>query len=386
MPRADRIRIVDFSTHVAGPVASHLLSEIGADVIKVERPVIGDGNRGTEPSFGSTSLMHVWSSGARSLVADAKSSDWSRIVQACAQWADAVIVGLRPIDAQRRGLDFASLRRFNSELVYCMISGYGETGPWRDLRAHGQNVDAYAGLASVEWADGMPKTPVGWRSTGTTLSGVFGALGVMAGLHHRDHGGGAQYVSTSMWASAVWSSWRDITCQLNGGSLYDEYRDFGTRYAMYPTSDGRVVVVAPTEQKFWTAFCNELGLPPEWKEFGSWTNTGMDHGKGSEYAHEGPVIADKMRQRSLTDWVTALSAIGIPFAPVLTFEEVLASEHATAEGVILTTAGGDGIRIPRTPLRFGGGDDETTTESMTSPPRLGEHTTEILLELGLNFN
>jgi crotonobetainyl-CoA:carnitine CoA-transferase CaiB-like acyl-CoA transferase len=269
-------------------------------------------------------------------------------------------------------------------LVYCAISGYGEKGPWRDLRAHGQNVDAYAGQASVEWDDGMPKTPVGWRSTGTTLSGVFGALGVLAGLYRRDHGGGAQYVSTSMWASAVWSSWRDVTCLLNSGSPYDEYRDFGTRYAMYATSDDRVVVVAPTEQKSWEAFSDELGLPREWRERGSWASTGMDHGKGIDYAHEGPLIADKIRQRSLDKWVAAFSDIGIPFAPVLTIDEVLASEHAFAESVIQTTKGSDGVRIPRIPLRFNDDTDEMLAKPMTAPPGLGEHTAEILSELGLN--
>ena len=362
-----RPRIVDFSTHLAGPMASHLLAELGADVIKVERPEIGDGNRGLEPMIQGKGMLHwALNSGTRSLVADARSDHWPSIVAACARWADAVIVGLRPIDAARRGLDFASLRRSNPNIVYCLISGYGEEGPWKDNRAHGQTLDAFAGLVPVEWRGGMPRTPAGWRSTGTTLGGVFGALGVMAGIHRRDVGGGAQHVSVSIWASALWWSWRDATCLLNNGEPWSEYREMGTRYSMYPTSDDRALIIAPTEKIAWTEFCNALALPEPWKTHGSWEASGMDHGDGPEYEHERKIIADTMRRSTFKFWIEVLQKAGIPYAPVLSIEEALASAHAASQGVVRSTMGTEeNVRLMTSPLRI---PDHAATQVGVSNP------------------
>src|SRR5579871_5515769 len=162
MVEQGRPRIVDFSTHLSGPIASYLLRDLGADVIKVENPVTGDGLRDLKPLIRSTGKFHAGvNAGARSLAISTRSEHWPTVVAACAVWADAVIVGSRPVDARRRGLDFATLRAANPRLVYCSISGYGPVGPWAGVPAHGQNVDARAGLLPVEWQNGMPTTPAG---------------------------------------------------------------------------------------------------------------------------------------------------------------------------------------------------------------------------------
>ena len=130
------LRIVDFSTHLSGPMASHLLCELGADVIKVENPRTGDGNRGIFDVGAGMGMMHLaLNSGARSLTVDRRSEQWPTVVAACARWADAVVVGARPVDARRRGIDFETLRAHNPELIYCSISGFGDHGPWVDLTA-----------------------------------------------------------------------------------------------------------------------------------------------------------------------------------------------------------------------------------------------------------
>ncbi|QTV80474.1 CoA transferase [Microbacterium sp. NIBRBAC000506063] len=126
------MRVVDFSTHLSGPMASHLLAETGVDVVKVEHPVIGDGNRGMSPKIAGVGDFHVGlNSGVRSLAASTRSEHWPALLEACARWADAVIVGSRPSDARRRGLDFASLAQHNDRLVYTAISGYGIRGRGR---------------------------------------------------------------------------------------------------------------------------------------------------------------------------------------------------------------------------------------------------------------
>ncbi len=133
--------------------------------------------------------MHVTlGAGARSIAIDKRSPHFGTVVDAAINWADAVVVGARPIDAARMGLDFACVAKVNPDVVYCLISGYGENGPWQDFTAHGQTMDAMAGLVPIEWVDGTPRTPAGWRSSGTTLAGIYAALGIMYALYRKARG------------------------------------------------------------------------------------------------------------------------------------------------------------------------------------------------------
>jgi crotonobetainyl-CoA:carnitine CoA-transferase CaiB-like acyl-CoA transferase len=375
-------RIVDFSTHLSGPIASYLLRDVGADVIKVEKPVTGDGLRDLKPMIRSTGKFHAGvNAGARSLAISTRSEHWPAVVTACAAWADAVIVGSRPVDARRRGLDFASLRAANPRLVYCSISGYGPVGPWSGVPAHGQNVDARAGLLPVEWRDGMPTTPAGWRSSGTLLAGVFAALGVMSALYRREIGGSGEFVSTSLWQAAMWSNWRDLNLLADRGEAGPDYQDFGSRYSMYPTSDDRVVLVCPIEQKFWRRFCGVVGLPAVWADRGDWTTSHADYG----YDGERPVIADLMRTRTLDAWTVAFEDAEIPFAPVLTADEAMRSDHAASNQLMRTiTIGGEPARVVASAVTIAA-DDETVPplRDLGSPPDLGADTRDVLLDIGL---
>jgi crotonobetainyl-CoA:carnitine CoA-transferase CaiB-like acyl-CoA transferase len=383
-------RIVDFSTHLSGPLAAHLLAETGADVIKVESPRGGDGNRSLKPIVEGvdTGIFHLaLNGGARSIAVSTRSEAWPHVVAAAAQWADAVIVGSRPKDAAKRGLDFASLRTHNDRLVYCQVSGFGERGPWRDHTAHGQTIDGFAGMVPVEWKDGLPQTPAGWRTSGTTLGGVFAALGVLAGLYRRDHGPGtAQHVSVSLWSSALWWGWRDTTTVANMGTLWHDYQDLGSRYRMYGTSDGRALLLCPIEQKFWERTCDLLDLPAHLRERGTWESTGIDFGTGDEYVDEVSTIAERMASRTLDEWIVALAEQEIPFAPALTLDEAMNSEHAIAEEAMREfTLNGHTARAPASPARIRETDEVGETELLPlgPPPELGEHGEGVLHELGL---
>lgn len=383
-----RPRIVDFSTHLSGPMAAELLTQMGADVIKVENPRTGDGNRGMGPYIEGQGLLHVaLNGGARSLAVDRHSPSWPRVIDACARWADAVLVGTRPADARRRGLDFATMARANPRLVYCSISGFGDAGPWRNYTAHGQTIDALAGLVRLEPGDGPPRTLSGWRSSGTTLGGVFAALGVYAALHRRDQGvDHAQYVSVSLWSCAMWWSWRDTTTLANTGQRWMEYTELGARYCMYRTADNRTILVAPSERRFWERFCDVLDLPEEMRNHGDWSQSGMDHGAGPEYEAERQLIAERMAQRPLAEWVELLEPQELPFAPVLTVEEALSSQHAADNGVMRAAQlDGSQVQVPATPVRIAE-TDEARPQQLPSVGRLsdlGGDTDSVLAELGL---
>jgi crotonobetainyl-CoA:carnitine CoA-transferase CaiB-like acyl-CoA transferase len=377
------LRIADFSTHLSGPMASHLLHELGAEVVRIEHPRIGDGNRGLTPSIHGVGDLHVGlSAGVRSLGASIRSPHWPEIVAAATRWADAVIVGARPVDADARGLGFEAIAVHDPRIVYCLVTGYGVAGPWAERTAHGQNVDAWAGRVEVEWEDGQPRTRPGWRSAGTTLAGVFAALGILAAITRRDAGhDGPQFVHTSLWGAAVWWNWRDLNTLANLGHGWNDYADMGSRYATYATADGRALLVCPLEQRFWERFCDLLELPAEVRARGDWSG-GMDFG----YEDERPTVAERLATRTLDEWIAALEPTEVPFAPVLTLGETLSSEHAGVNAVTRgTRVEGQPVRIAATPLRIADGVQGLSGEldELAPPPRISEHAEEVLTEFGL---
>ncbi len=363
-------------------MASQLLIQFGADVVKVENPRSGDGLRTLEPLINGYGLFHsALNSGARSLAIDHRSSDWRSVVDACCQWADAVIVGGRPVDAVRRGLDYATLTKANPALVYCAITGYGETGPWAPLPAHGLNVDAYAGLVPVEWMGSRPEPISTYQSVGAPLAGVFAALGILAALRERDHGMGARYVHVSLWEAAMWFNWRHTTSLANLHKPWLAYKDLGARYAIYGTSDNRAILVCPTEQRFWEEFCDLAELPAAWKKRGSWVSNQADYG----YEDEAPEIARRIALRPLSEWVQALSRRDIPFSPVLSIGEALESDQAKVLGIMATTEI-DKARtaVPASPVRIAESSEAIRRPLvLPPPPTLGQDTAKVLDELGL---
>jgi len=378
---SDRLRIVDFSTHLSGPLATHLLGELGADVIKVENPRTGDGNRGEFIVVDDLGLMHLaLNSGSRSFAADRHSPEWPEIIAACARWADAVVVGTRPLDARRRGMDFDTMQAANPRIIYAAVSGFGEDGPWRDLTAHGQTIDSYAGLVDILDDGTQPRTRPGWRSTGTTLGGVFTALAITSALLRRERGfDKAQYVSVSLWHSAMWWSWRDLTMLANSGKRWVDYSDLGSRYSLYRASDGGVLLVAPAERHFWEKFVDIVGLPQDWKGVGNWAVSGMDNGGGPDYQHERIAIAGRLATKPRDEWVGLFAAAEIPCAPILDLESALASEHAATNAAMRDVAWGERtLRVPNCPVRFGAGPTQLDMPSaLTGPPDIGAHNAEV---------
>jgi crotonobetainyl-CoA:carnitine CoA-transferase CaiB-like acyl-CoA transferase len=289
-----------------------------------------------------------------------------------------VIVGARPADALRRGIDFETLSRANPRLIYCAITGYGETGPWAGYPAHGLNPDAFAGLVEADLSGPSPQPPQFYQSVGAPLAGVFAALGILEGVRRRDLGEPAQYVHVSMWGAAMWFNWRHTTAEANLGEPWHAYGELGPRYAMYRTADERVILVCPIERKFWHRFVDLLGLPAEWRDRGSWAANGMDFGEGNE--DEAEAIAAEMVKRPLREWMDVLQAADIPFAPLLTIAEALGSDQARASQVMKTSSvEGRDVFVPDLPVRLSG----ERTGAKPSAPLLGDDGREVLDELGL---
>ncbi|MEY2448689.1 MAG: hypothetical protein QOH79_2165 [Acidimicrobiaceae bacterium] len=388
-------KVADFSTHYSGPVASRQLVQLGADVIKVEGPRFGDGNRTLPPlTTAGDSINHLYLNiGTRSLTVDTRSEEWPEVVGAVARWADVVIVGNRPSAARKRGIDYATILEHNANTVYCMITGYGLEGPYADYPAHGLNMDVLAGTVPVEWEDGEPYPPASYRSIGTTLAGIQAALGVMAGLHRRDQGMGPQFVHVSIWEAALSWMWRDLSTFANVGEQWSIYREYGPRYCMYKGSDGEPILVCPMEEHFWHRFCDVLELPEEIRERGDWSG-GTDFGAG--YEGELEAIRERMAKRTAAEWNDLLAAADVPAALVLDWRQAMSSEHAHVNGAMLTYDYKDrAATIPTTPVSVlsdvsADASYEEIAErhrakgsELAQPPDLGENSAEILEEIGL---
>jgi crotonobetainyl-CoA:carnitine CoA-transferase CaiB-like acyl-CoA transferase len=376
-------RVVDFTRYMPGPMAGRLLCDLGAEVIKVENPKTGDATRGFAPYVHGEGLFHVsLNAGIRSLALSSRAAEWPKVIDALARWADVMLVGGLPEGLQKLGIDFDSVRKANPRIVHCNVTGYGEDGPLRSLPAHGLNPDAYAGIVPLDWKDGLPYPQAMYQSAGAPLAGLFAALGCMAGLRRRDATGDAQRLSVSLFGAAMWWNWRHVGAYANLGEKWFSYGDFGGRYATYETSDGKIILVCPIEKVFWEAFCEALDLPADWKSRGTWGRSEMDH--GMDYPWERAEIAKRIREKSRAHWEQVFVRAKIPFACVLSLEEAIAGEQVAAtQSMREVDVHGKAARIPSMPVRFASNDLGGPSSHPMRTPDLGEHTQQILAELGL---
>lgn len=395
-PRASGPRVVDFSTHFSGPVCSRHMVAMGADVIKVEHPVHGDGNRQFPPFFEGDGIHSLClNPGTRSLAVQAGSVLWKQIVPALARWADVVIVGNRPTAAAKLGIDFASLQSMNPQLVYCLVSGYGIEGEWAGLPAHGLNMDALAGTLSLDWSSGVPEIPASYRSAGTTLAGMHAAIGIYAALDRRRREGTGQVVHVSIWEAAMSWMWRDLATHANTGLAWPAYQQLGSRYAVYAAKDGKALLVCPIERRFWERFCDVLSLGDELRSRGDWSG-GVDLGSVWAAQGERELIQACLRTRDAAEWLGLLAAADIPVAPVLDWRDTMLCAHAQANGVMASyEQEGHTVKVPTIPVSVhAAGEVAAGTAALAAahrakankvsrPPALGEDNAEILRELGI---
>jgi len=264
------IRVLDFSTLLPGPMATLLLAEAGAEVIKVERPG-GEEMRSLPPLWGETSAAFaLLSRGKKSIAVDLKDAPTRERIRALAATCDVLVEQFRPGVMDRLGLDYETLRSLNPSLIYCAITGYGQTGPRRDRAGHDLNYIGDAGLLALSsGGPGNRTIPPGLIAD--IAGGAYPAvINILLALRRRDATGEGTFLDIAMtenvfpfafWAlaqtSAVGACPQDGGERLTGGS---------PRYRLYETRDGAIAAVAALEDKFWFSFAQAIGLEPEYIE------------------------------------------------------------------------------------------------------------------------
>lgn len=369
----DGLIVLDFSHALAGPYCTMLLSQYGANVFKIESPDEGEVGRSWAPPFtnGEASYFLGLNTGKRSLAIDLKKPEGIALCLDMIAHADVLIENMRPGTLDRLGLGYAAAHARNPRLIYCSISGYGQTGPSRDEPAMDLILQASSGLISVTGVEGGERVRCG-HSVADITAGMFSLIGILLALEARNRTGEGQFVDVSMLDSMI-SAMASNFANFAGTGVVPEA--LGTRFSTivpyrgFPTAD-RDIVIAVASVKLWPEFCKAIDRTDL-----------IDH---PDYATNPlrvknravleTLIADTFRTAPSAVWIEKLSARGIPCAPVRTFDEVLADPQ-TAHREMFPEI--DGFRVTGPPVKF----SKTPGQVRRPAPRLGEHTRESLTEL-----
>jgi crotonobetainyl-CoA:carnitine CoA-transferase CaiB-like acyl-CoA transferase len=377
MPMAsalERLTVVDLSSHLSGPYCAMLLADHGADVIKIERPNGGDDARGMPPFMGGESAPFMtWNRNKRSVVIDLKSETGKAQLLALIDTADVLIENFRPGTLDRLGFGWPMLSARNPRLIYAAISGFGQTGPYRDRGGFDLITQGMSGLMSVCGPkDGPPhRMPI---AISDVAAGMHLAVGVLAALEARHHTGRGQLVETSLLESAlsfgVYESAHVAASGERPPRLGQAHRG-SSPYQVFPTADGWITVGA-AQSNFWTKLCDLLGVPEFRQDARFATNADRVRNNDALVA----LLEPRFKVKPSAHWLEVLEAAGIPAGPVLEFDEAMADPHVVARGMSVDTehpAAGT-FKTLGIPVKL----SDTPGALRRPAPRLGEHTAEVL--------
>ena len=374
----DGLRVVDFSRMLSGPLSTMILGDLGAYVIRVEDLEGSDTTRHNHPFInGESHYFLSLNRNKESISIDLKADEGRRIAIDLVRQADIVVENFRHGVAQRLGLDYASLSAVNPRLVYCSITGFGQTGPWRDKTAYDLVIQAVTGALSITGEAGRPPAKLG-LPLADEMSSLFAGIGMMAGIHRRERTGLGCYLDISMFDGGI--SMLSYMASIFFATGESPRPSGSAHEGIYPynafeTADGHIVA-APITNAFWRAFCAVIGRPdlaehPKYRRFKDRV------ARRDELA---AVIEPLMRQRPTAHWCAALDESGIPNGPVASVREAIEMEHSRHRGMIAEfdhpVCGRQ--KTLGSPLHIGYADGGAYELPCRPPPVVGQHTTAIL--------
>jgi crotonobetainyl-CoA:carnitine CoA-transferase CaiB-like acyl-CoA transferase len=371
----DGVRVIDFTRVLAGPFASQILGDLGADVIKIEAPEGDDTRKFAPHRDGESHYFISVNRSKRGMVIDLKTPAGVELVRRLIADADVLIENFRPGVLDRLGLGYEALAKINPRLIYCAISGFGLTGPLRDRPSFDIVTQALTGVLSVNGIADQPPVKLG-LPLGDMVGGVFGPIGILAALVERAHTGRGRLVDVALYDGML--GMLGYLAQLAMFTGVDP-KPVGTRhpsiapYGSYPTSDGQIIIACLTDT-FWTSLCHamdrkELLDDPRLK-------TVTDRRNSSAMLDE--IIESFTHSRPTAVLQELLDAHDVPNAPVLGIHAALSHPQTLARNMLETVTHSTLGPIPVVgrPIKFPG----TVPSNLRAPPVLGEHTTEILRE------
>jgi formyl-CoA transferase len=382
MKLLEGIRVLDMTNVLSGPFATLHLALLGADVIKIENPDGGDLARklGNVPKYNKellgTSFL-AQNANKRSLTLNMKAEEGKEIFRKLAKTADVVVENFRPGVMARLGFSYEELCEINPKIIYCAISGFGQTGPDAFKPAYDQIIQGLSGVMAVNGDERLNPLRCGFPVC-DTVGGMNAAFAIMAALYYREHTGGGQFIDIALLDSIMpLMGWVAANLLIGGQQpvLLGNDNFTAAPSGMFKTQDGYINIAANQQQQ-WEDLVDELGLPglktdPRFQE--------RDTRKSNRFLLT-PLLEAKLTQNTTTHWVEVLNARGIPSGDVVSLEAALASEQARHRQVIadVEQPGIGNIKIFNMTAKF----SKTPAQIEMPPPRLSEHTQVILADLG----
>ena len=370
------VHVLDLARVLAGPYAAMLLGDLGAEVIKVERPGSGDDTRNWGPPFmpagGGTESTYFLSvnRGKRSVAIDLKDPDERAFVEALVRWADVLIENFRPGVMDRLQLGDDRLAELNPRLVRLSISGFGESGPDSDRVGYDQILQAEGGLMSLTGTPASGGVKVGVPIADVS-AGLFGVIGVLGALVERERSGSGQRVSTSLLAAQAGLHTFQAARYLIAGQLpglSGNHHPTVAPYGLFRAADAPLVIAVGNED-IWRRFAPLIGLDPADSRFA----TNALRLESLAELHQ--ILAVRLGSRPVADWLGRLRTAGVPAGELNTLDRVYESEQARAENLVWEVDHPllGKIRLPGNPVHY----SRTPLSAGSPPPALGEHTGEL---------
>ena len=391
----DGIKVLDLSRVLAGPWCTQMLADLGADVVKVERPGLGDDTRQWGPPFlkdadgkdtTQASYFTACNRNKRSVTIDMATPEGQQLIRQMAQQADIVVENFKVGGLQQYGLDHASLRALNPRLIYCSVTGFGQDGPYAERAGYDLMVQAMTGLMGITGrADSEPGG--GPLRVGVAVidlfTGVYASTAVLAALHARQHSGRGQHIDMALLdvgmamlanqGASFLATGNTPARQGNSHPSLAPYQDFATQ-------DGSMLLAIGNDGQF-ARFCAAAGQP-QWAQDPRFASNTL------RVRHRDaliPLVQALARTRSTADWVALLEDKAVPCGPLNTMAQAFGDAQVQARGlrIELPRAAGDGISHisgVASPLRL----SEHPPVLRHAPPALGQHTDEVLAEMGLD--
>ncbi len=377
MPGAlDGVRIVDLTTMISGPIATMMLADQGADVIKVE-PKTGDLVRVLGPAKGDrTATFLAANRNKRSLVLDLKSDAGLAALKKLVATADVVVQNFRPGAAERMGIGEEDLRKEQPNLIYVSISGFGETGPYAKKRVYDPVIQALSGLAAIQ-ADRDTGRPRMIRTIiPDKLTAVTAAQAITAALFARERSGEGQHIKLSMLDAMIAFLWAEglVALTFPGGEKHAARAQL-SQDLIYKTQDGYITVGAVSDDE-WKGLCAALEQP-QWLDDERFNTPS---GRVVNAPARLSLTQEVLKNKTSAEWLSVLDANQVPCAPILDRTTLLDHPQIEANEIIKEHEEEDlGVfRLPRPAARF----STTRAEVKRHAPHLGEHTEQLLMELG----
>jgi crotonobetainyl-CoA:carnitine CoA-transferase CaiB-like acyl-CoA transferase len=373
------IKVVELAQIMAGPTCGMLLADMGADVIKVEKLPGGDDTRSyTEPSIkGESAAFMMLNRNKRGMAVNLKTPGGLEVVKRLLADADVVTENYRKGTLDRLGLGYDVLQQLNPRLIYCVVSGYGRTGPYADKGGFDLIAQGFGGLMSITGEPGGPPVKSG-SPIADINAGILAALGVVSALFARATTGRGQMVDTSLAEAAIqqtyWQSAIYFATGVNPGPSGSAHI-LTAPYQAFPTSDGWINL-GGANQANWERIAKAIGRPELAQDERFRTNGD----RMKNLAALTPLIAERLKSRTSAEWIREFEAAGVPVGPVNRIGEMLADPQVKAREMVVEV---DHPRAGRTkalglPIKF----SETPGEITRAAPLLGQHTREVLADLG----